>query len=47
MTSGNDYVLQVKGIQSKLRATIEAQYRANPIPVANYTQLTGRCTPVR
>ena len=32
MTSGNDYVLQVKGNQPKLRAAIAACHQANPTP---------------
>lgn len=32
MASGNDYVLQVKGNQPKLRAAIAAQHAADPTP---------------
>ncbi len=39
MTSGNDYVLQVKGNQPKLRAAIAACYAADPAPpAASHTQ---------
>ncbi|GAA4000017.1 hypothetical protein GCM10022408_08790 [Hymenobacter fastidiosus] len=42
MTSGNDYVLQVKGNQPKLRAAIQAQHQAAPAPARDYTQVQER-----
>lgn len=42
VTSGNDYVLQVKGNQPKLRAAVQAQHNANPAPALDYTQVQER-----
>ena len=36
MTSGNDYVLQIKGNQPKLQAHIRACRVADPVPAENY-----------
>lgn len=43
MSSGNDYVLQVKGNQPKLRAAIAACHHADPVPAqASYRQCERR-----
>ena len=43
MTSGNEYVLQVKGNQPKLRAAIAASHAADPVPAhANHRQCERR-----
>ena len=36
MTSGNDYVLQIKGNQPKLQAHIRACRVADPVPAESY-----------